>query len=42
MKSKGYAKFGGQIRCIMGDVQVADAQHRSYLIHAQSSGGDVE
>ena len=28
MKNKGYAKFGGvgggQIRCIMGDVQVAN------------------
>ena len=23
MKNKGYAKFGGQIKCIMGDVQVA-------------------
>ena len=24
MKNKGYAKFGGQTRCIMGDVQVAN------------------
>ena len=23
VKNKGYAKFGGQIKCIMGDVQVA-------------------
>ena len=24
MKNKGYSKFGGQISCIMGDVQVAN------------------
>ena len=33
MKNKGYAKFGGggQIRCIMGDVQVANtAQNTVY------------
>ena len=23
MQSKGYAKFGGQMRCIMGNVEVA-------------------
>ena len=34
--------LGGQRRWIMGDVQVAIAQHRSYLIHAQSSGGDLD
>ena len=26
MKGKGYAKFGGKIRCIMGDVQVTYKQ----------------
>jgi len=25
----------------MGDVQVANAQHRSYSIHTESSGGDL-
>ena len=24
MKNKGYSKFGGQISCTMGDVQVAN------------------
>ena len=37
MKNKGYAKFGGgglgaQIRCIMGDVQVACTRIFSRLI----------
>ena len=27
MKNKGYAKFGGQIRCIMANVQVSYAKY---------------
>ena len=30
MKNKGYANFGGQIRCIMGDVQVANGDDFSF------------
>ena len=30
MKNKGYANLGGQIRCIMGDVQVANGDDFSF------------
>ena len=35
MKNKGYAKFGGQIRCIMGNVEVANRPFYRY-------GGHIE
>ena len=36
MKNKGYAKFwGGEIRCIMGDVQVANERIDIYELREE-------
>ena len=32
MKNKGYAEIGGQTRCIIGDLQMANIEHNGLLV----------
>ena len=40
MENKGYADFGGQTRCIMGNVEMVNITNRAFLAHFGAKFGD--